>query len=119
MYNFILFIVRFLLISILLYHVRFMFFSIEFTSLQSTVINSTRTICISNREGDISLVQADVITNTTDETLSERNIISDRILQRAGAGLRRELLTEIRGEYRVTIAQNCAPYHIQLINQTI
>lgn len=43
------------------------------------------------------MVQADAITNTTDETLTEKNIISDRIFSRAGPGLKQELLNEIRG----------------------
>lgn len=50
------------------------------------------------REGDISLVQADAITNTTDETLTEKNIISDRIFNRAGPGLKEELLKQVRGK---------------------
>lgn len=49
------------------------------------------------REGDISLVQADAITNTTDETLTEKNIISDRIFSRAGPGLKEELVNQVRG----------------------
>lgn len=43
------------------------------------------------------MVQADAITNTTDETLTEKNIISDRIFKRAGPGLKQELLNEIKG----------------------
>lgn len=43
------------------------------------------------------MVQADAITNTTDETLTEKNIISDRIFSRAGPGLKQELLNEIKG----------------------
>lgn len=60
-------------------------------------------MCFFCREGDISLVEADAITNTTDESLTERNIISDRILNRAGPGLREELLNDIRGKYKWTV----------------
>jgi len=49
------------------------------------------------REGDISLLQIDAITNTTDETLTEKNIISDRIFGRAGSGLKDEISREITG----------------------
>ncbi|XP_055604019.1 protein GDAP2 homolog [Uranotaenia lowii] len=38
-------------------------------------------------EGDISLLAVDAITNTTDETLTEKNRISKRIFGRAGAAL--------------------------------
>lgn len=50
------------------------------------------------REGDLSLIQADAITNTTDETLTERNVISNRIFRRAGPGLREEIANESRGK---------------------
>lgn len=49
------------------------------------------------REGDVSLIEADAITNSTDETLTEKNIISSRILRRAGPGLREEILNDPRG----------------------
>ncbi|XP_065076872.1 protein GDAP2 homolog isoform X3 [Ochlerotatus camptorhynchus] len=38
-------------------------------------------------EGDISLLEIDAITNTTDETLTEKNRISKKIFGRAGAAL--------------------------------
>lgn len=38
-------------------------------------------------EGDISLLEVDAITNTTDETLTEKNRISKKIFGRAGAAL--------------------------------
>ncbi|KAL7047161.1 hypothetical protein ACKWTF_002811 [Chironomus riparius] len=44
-------------------------------------------------EGDISLLNADVIVNTTNENLSENNCVSSRIINRAGPGLLEELKT--------------------------
>lgn len=52
------------------------------------------------REGDISLIEADAITNTTDETLTEKNIISNRIYRRAGPGLREEIKNDLKGIIR-------------------
>lgn len=51
-----------------------------------------------HREGDISLIESDAITNTTDETLTERNSISSRIFQRAGPDLYDEILNDNRGK---------------------
>lgn len=42
-------------------------------------------------EGDISLLNADCITNTTNERLNDNNTVSNRILNRAGTGLLEEL----------------------------
>ncbi|CRL03394.1 CLUMA_CG016248, isoform B [Clunio marinus] len=42
-------------------------------------------------EGDISLLNADCITNPTNERLNDRNSVSDRIVNRAGANLLDEL----------------------------
>lgn len=42
-------------------------------------------------EGDISLLNADGITNSTNEQLNDNNCISNRIVNRAGAGLLEEL----------------------------
>lgn len=50
-----------------------------------------------NREGDISLIESDAITNTTDETLTEKNTISNRIFERAGPDLYDEILNDNRG----------------------
>lgn len=50
-----------------------------------------------HREGDISLIEADAITNTTDETLTEKNTISNRVFLRAGADLYEEILNDNRG----------------------
>lgn len=44
-------------------------------------------------EGDISLLNADAIVNTTNETLSDSNSVSNRIVSRAGPGLLEELKT--------------------------
>lgn len=56
-----------------------------------------------NREGDISLIESDAITNTTDETLTEKNTISNRIFQRAGPDLYDEILNDNRGMNELTI----------------
>ncbi|XP_037905992.1 protein GDAP2 homolog isoform X1 [Hermetia illucens] len=57
-------------------------------------------------DGDITLLQVDAITNTTNETLTERNFISDGIFGRAGSRLKEEISSDIRecrtGEVRVT-----------------
>lgn len=50
-----------------------------------------------HREGDISSIEADVITNTTDETLTEKNTISSRIFKRAGSDLYKEIVHYHRG----------------------
>lgn len=49
------------------------------------------------REGDISLIEADAITNTTDETLTEKNSVSSQIFQRAGSDLYDEIAPYHRG----------------------
>lgn len=54
------------------------------------------------REGDISLIESDAITNTTDETLTEKNTISNRIFQRAGPDLYDEILNDNRGKQCMT-----------------
>lgn len=50
-----------------------------------------------NREGDISLLEVDVITNTSDETLTEKNSISSRVFKRAGSDLYNEIVHYHRG----------------------
>ncbi|XP_065370624.1 protein GDAP2 homolog isoform X1 [Calliphora vicina] len=61
-------------------------------------------------DGDITTLEVDAITNTTDETLTESNIISDRILNVAGNQLKDDLTHNIRecrtGEVRVTKGYN-------------
>jgi hypothetical protein len=49
-------------------------------------------------EGDISLLSADCITNTTNERLNDSNAVSNRIIKRAGASLLEELKA-IKGEH--------------------
>lgn len=49
------------------------------------------------RDGDITTLEVDAITNTTDETLTESNIISERILNVAGNQLKEDLTHNIRG----------------------
>ncbi|KAF9406600.1 hypothetical protein HW555_013086, partial [Spodoptera exigua] len=44
-------------------------------------------------QGDISSLEVDAITNTTDETLTECNAINERILQVAGPELKEEIIT--------------------------
>lgn len=51
-----------------------------------------------SRDGDIAALDVDVITNTTDETLTESNIVSERILNVAGNELKEELQHNIRGK---------------------
>lgn len=57
-------------------------------------------------EGDISNLKVDAITNTTDETLTEKNTISGRIFGRAGSQLKEEIFRDIKecktGEVRVS-----------------
>ncbi|XP_059049725.1 protein GDAP2 homolog isoform X2 [Achroia grisella] len=43
--------------------------------------------------GDITSLEVDAITNTTDETLTECNAISERIMQMAGPELKEEIIT--------------------------
>lgn len=57
------------------------------------------------REGDISLIESDAITNTTDETLTEKNTISNRIFERAGPDLYDEILNDNRGMLRIFFLQ--------------
>lgn len=58
-----------------------------------------------NREGDISLLQVDAITNTTDETLTETNSISRRIFKRAGSNLYNEIVHYHRGKQILSIRE--------------
>jgi Macro domain len=51
-------------------------------------------------EGDISLLNADCITNTTNERLNDSNAVSNRIVNRAGTGLLEELKA-IKGNFIV------------------
>lgn len=53
------------------------------------------------REGDISLLEVDAITNTTDETLTEKNIISRKVFRRAGSYLQEEIANNNRGNQRL------------------
>lgn len=67
-------------------------------------------VFLSGRDGDISLLKVDAITNTTDETLTERNSISDRILNRAGSELWEAVQKDVKlcrtGEVRLTKGYN-------------
>lgn len=55
-------------------------------------------------EGDISLLNADCVTNTTNERLSDSNTVSNRIVGRAGANLLEELKA-IKGIIKRNIQQ--------------
>ncbi|XP_055917469.1 protein GDAP2 homolog isoform X1 [Eupeodes corollae] len=67
-------------------------------------------------DGDITLLEVDAITNTTDETLTESNIISDRVLAAAGNQLKDELQNHIKecrtGEVQVTKGYNLPALYI-------
>ncbi|XP_056644503.1 protein GDAP2 homolog [Diorhabda sublineata] len=56
--------------------------------------------------GDISSLQVDAIVNSTNESMTDSNPVSDRIYQRAGSGLKEELTLDIRecrtGEVKVS-----------------
>jgi hypothetical protein len=49
------------------------------------------------RAGDISLLSVDAIVNSSNESMSERNPISDRICARAGPALREEIRQDVKG----------------------
>lgn len=57
-------------------------------------------------EGDISQLKVDAITNSTDETLTEKNRVSKKIFGRAGAALTSAIIHDVKrcktGEVRVT-----------------
>ncbi|XP_061710608.1 protein GDAP2 homolog [Cydia pomonella] len=67
-------------------------------------------------QGDITSLEVDAITNTTDETLSECNAVSERIMSACGAELKEEIVTrghECRtGEVVVTPGFNLRCRHI-------
>jgi O-acetyl-ADP-ribose deacetylase (regulator of RNase III) len=50
------------------------------------------------RTGDISLLSVDAIVNSTNESMTERNPVSDRVCTRAGPALREEIWQEVKGE---------------------
>lgn len=64
-------------------------------------------------EGDISLLNADCITNTTNERLNDNNAVSNRIVNRAGTNLLDELKA-IKGSSVITHAEasfdSCLPF---------
>lgn len=49
------------------------------------------------RHGDISILEVDAITNSTNESLDEQNPISDRIFARAGSALKEEIYLDVKG----------------------
>lgn len=52
------------------------------------------------RVGDISLLNADAIVNSTNESMLERNPVSDRIYCQAGQGLLEEIKQEVKGKIK-------------------
>ncbi|KAJ8942517.1 hypothetical protein NQ318_007246, partial [Aromia moschata] len=56
--------------------------------------------------GDITSLQVDAIVNSTNESMSDNNPVSNRIFQRAGSELKEEISLDVRecrtGEVRVT-----------------
>ena len=63
------------------------------------ILRSFKKIFFLYRDGDITTLEVDAITNTTDETLTESNIISERILNVAGNQLKEDLTHNIRGKF--------------------
>lgn len=49
--------------------------------------------------GDISTIQVDAIVNSTNESLSDNNPVSNRIFARAGSQLKEEIHFDIKGMY--------------------
>jgi O-acetyl-ADP-ribose deacetylase (regulator of RNase III) len=58
------------------------------------------------RAGDISLLSVDAIVHSTNESMSERNPISDRICARAGPALREEIRQEVKGSCVGSLVDN-------------
>lgn len=50
------------------------------------------------RDGDMTTLEVDAITNSSDETLTESNSISERIIAVAGNQLKEELSTTVKGK---------------------
>lgn len=67
------------------------------------------------REGDISSLEVDAVTNTTDETLTEKNIISNRIFRRAGPSLHEEILNNNRGNALCSAVQRSNCHFIKVV----
>jgi O-acetyl-ADP-ribose deacetylase (regulator of RNase III) len=61
-------------------------------------------------EGDISLLNADCITNTTNERLNDNNAVSNRILNRAGTNLLEELKA-IKGNFVISDVEGTCDSH--------
>ncbi|XP_065342839.1 protein GDAP2 homolog isoform X2 [Cloeon dipterum] len=66
--------------------------------------------------GDISLLNVDAIVNSTNESMLERNSVSDRIYSQAGQGLLEEIKNEIKecktGDVQVTSGHNLPARYI-------
>lgn len=66
--------------------------------------------------GDISRLSVDAIVNSTNESLTERNPVSDRICARAGPALKEEIRQEVKecrtGEVRVTQGHNLPALYV-------
>lgn len=48
--------------------------------------------------GDISTLQVDAIVNSTNESLSDNNSVSNRIFARAGSQLKEEIHLDVKGK---------------------
>ncbi|KAF4517404.1 hypothetical protein B566_EDAN005013 [Ephemera danica] len=66
--------------------------------------------------GDISLLNVEVIVNSTNESMNEHNSVSDRIFAQAGQGLRDEIKHEVKecrtGDVQVTGGHNLAARYV-------
>ena len=49
-----------------------------------------------SRNGDVTQLNVEAIVNSTNESLNDRNLVSERILAKAGPRLRKELRTLIK-----------------------
>ncbi|XP_022127017.2 protein GDAP2 homolog isoform X2 [Pieris rapae] len=67
-------------------------------------------------QGDIATLEVDVITNTSDETLTECNAVSERIMSMAGPDLKEEIITRAHecrtGEAVVTGGYSLRSRHV-------
>jgi len=61
------------------------------------------------RNGDVTRLNAEAIVNSTNEALNDRNLVSDRILLKAGPGLRKELRTVVKSKNLSKVPRNRWP----------
>lgn len=53
--------------------------------------------CYFNRAGDISSLRIQVIVHSTNESLTDRSPLSDRLLRKAGPQLKEDLIMNVKG----------------------